>query len=142
MCETFTLSHREECFSARSEVANELYLAALEQWISTLRQTEQMDLEMIKLACMGARDAYYRCEKTELALEGTAIDLDKTVTPKAWSRWQALETASFRKDPTCVDDTLANSTCRFLKNLAEHIEQINRRKQRTTTPLLEKEELL
>lgn len=64
----------------RSSITDELYLAAFEQWICTIRQTEQMDLEMAKLARIGARRLYYQREQAELSSESWVGLI------KSWSR--------------------------------------------------------
>ncbi len=116
---------------SRSDVADELYSVAFEQYSATLRQTGPMDLEMTNLARIGARRLYYQREEAGLSPEHLVGLI------KSWSRWQALEDASFQKDPTCVGDPLTDNGRLFLKNLAEHIKHLRRRQQRITRPLLE-----
>jgi hypothetical protein len=115
---------------SRSNVADELYPVAFEQYSATMRQTEQMDLEMTNLARIGARRLYYQREEAGLSPEHMVGLI------KSWSRWQALEDASFQKDPTCVGDPLTDNGRLFIKSLTEHITQL-RRRQRITRPLLE-----
>lgn len=115
---------------SRSDVNDELYLAAFEQRICTMRQAEQMDLEMTNLARIGARRLYYQREEAELSPE-SLIGLIKS-----WSRWQALEDATFQKDPMCVGDPLDTAHL-FAENLTQHIKQLRRRLQKLTHPLEE-----
>lgn len=119
---------------SRSDVTDELYFVAFEQWICTLRQTEQMDLEMAKLARIGARRVYYQKEQEELSSESWVGLI------KSWSCLQALEDAVFQKDPTCVDCPLTDTARLFIENLAKHITQLRRRQQKTTRLLLENSE--
>lgn len=118
----------------RSNGTDELSLVAFEQWICTVRQTEQMDLEMTKLARIGARRLYYQKEQAELSSESWVGLI------KSWSRWQALEDAVFQKDPTCVDCPLTDTARLFVENLAKHITQLRRRQQKITRQLLENSE--
>jgi hypothetical protein len=106
---------------------DKLYLDAIERWIRTVRQTAQMNSEMIRLAQMGARQMYYQ-------VEDNLPDIDLEGPLQFYARWKALEFASFQRTPNCIRNSLAEGMEVFSRILEEQIKSL-RRRMKVTRPL-------
>jgi hypothetical protein len=105
-----------------------LFFEAVEEFLLMLRKIEHVDIELLRLARIGAVRQCHMLEK-----DGLLRDI-----VRAWARWQALDFACVRAADTQAN--LAAGLSRFGKNLERYVQEKLKRCQKTTRPLQKYEE--
>jgi hypothetical protein len=97
--------------------ADRLRLLAWEHWIATLRKIEQVDSDILSLACT---EAYRQYEEMQQGLVNVILDAWPIEIVKRWAIWQALAQATVN---AMMGVSLFAGTDRFAENLEQFVKE-------------------